>query len=72
MLASNREALAMDNQREFFYTCLMFAGLLAIFAALPAGAFFGFDVAAVLFSGGSITLALSGVILAIYSSGQEW
>ena len=72
MLALNREALAMDNQREFFYTCLMFAGLLAIIAAVPAGAFFGFYVAAVLFSGGSITIALCGLILAIYSSGREW
>lgn len=62
----------MDNQREFFYTCLMFAGLLAIFTALPAGALFGFDVAAVVFSGGSLTLLLSGLILAIYSSGREW
>jgi len=72
MLASNEEALAMDNQREIFYTCLMFAGLLAIFATLPVGAFFGFDVAAVLFSGGSLTLLLSGVILAIYSSARKW
>jgi hypothetical protein len=50
----------------------MFAGTLAIFTALPAGALFGFDVAAVVFSGGSLTLLLSGVILAIYSSGREW
>jgi hypothetical protein len=72
MLASNEEALAMDNQREIFYTCLMFVGLLGIFAAVPAGAFFGFDVAAAVFSGGSLTLLLSGVILAIYSSARKW
>jgi hypothetical protein len=62
----------MQNQTdsyEIFHTVLMMIGALICIAAIPAGAIFGYMLAIAAFFGGSFMLLLSGLILAIHSTG---
>lgn len=57
------------NSFELFHTVLMILGALVIIAAIPAGALFGYMMAVAAFFGGSFVLLLSGLVLAIHSTG---
>lgn len=59
----------MSEQYETFHTVLMILGGLIVIAAIPAGALFGYHLAIASFCGGSFVLLLSGLILAIHSTG---
>ncbi len=62
----------MQNQTdsyEIFHTVLMMIGALICIAAIPAGAIFGYMLAIAAFFGGYFMLLLSGLILAIHSTG---
>lgn len=58
-----------DDFYETFHTVLMILGALICIAAIPAGALFGYMLAIAAFFGGSFVLLLSGLILAIHSTG---
>lgn len=60
----------MSEQHETFHTVLMILGALIVTAAIPAGALFGYHLAIAAFFGGSFVLLLSGLILAIHSTGR--
>lgn len=60
-----------QNSFEIFHTVLMILGALVIIAAIPAGALFGYMMAVSAFFGGSFVLLLSGLVLAIHSTGGD-